>query len=442
MFEKIAGYEDIKEELLRIRCWLTNKNNLKNPKVSLPKGIIFYGRPGNGKTLFLKEYSISFGAPVIIIEGNETNVCKEIHQAFEKAKQNELSIVLIDEIDLLISKNDGVERTLQSELDGINSSGNVLVLATTNSLRNLRGALLRSGRFDRTIEIENPDLNSRKELLDLYINQLEFHGEIDTKYLAKIMSGVNGADVKSILNDVYLRCGNQIETTDIEDSYHRIIYGDFTFCSSFDPEKADAEIAYHEVAHTLLIYKNRNHFSFYKASFGKGCKSGTTRYFPASDRDQESSDYCLKQIEVCIAGYVMTKLKFHRLDSGCLNDLQRSRDYAVRLVNKLGYSGPQNVLPFFSECERMETEKRKRDNEIAFENIIKHAERTVKKYLKRNMKKADALVKLMMKKGFINASDLELIINKKRNAFGTIITPLMNVTSSAGVLSHKSNSNN
>ena len=412
MFKNIAGYDDVKEELLKIKSWIINRKKFKNKSVKLPKGILFYGRPGNGKTLFLKEYSKSFNLPILSISGNETNSCSEILKVFRESKKNDFTIILIDEIDLLLSKKEDCERILLGELDGVDSVQNILVLATTNSLHSLNSALLRSGRFDRTIEIGYPDIDSRKRLLELYIGKLKIKGDINTKYLSKIISGTNGADIMSILNDAYLRCGNKVTTDDIEDSFYRIMNSDFSLHCSFDPLKANPEIAYHEVAHALIMYKNKNIFTFYKAFFGKNCLSGYARSYPTNEHEHECSEYCFEEIEICLAGYVMTKLKFNKLDSGSISDLQKSRDYAVKLVNKLGYNGPESVLPYYSDQLRMESWIRKRKNEHVIESIIKRSQFNVKKYLKKHMKEAESLASIMMNKGYIDADDLKTVMEQ------------------------------
>lgn len=410
MFERIAGYSDIKEELVRIRSWILNKDIQSNPTVKLPKGILFYGRPGNGKTLFLKEYSESFDAPIINIVGNKTNTSLEVHNAFLKSKKNDFSIIIIDEIDLLIAKRGEVARTLQSEMDGVDSSKNVLVLATTNSIRSLDDALLRSGRFDRTIEVGKPNAESRKELLNFYITKLGIKGNIDTDYLSRVIHGVSCSDITAILNDVLLRCGFNAKTENVEESFYRIMDGNFNPNNSFDPTKARKEIAYHEVAHALLLHKYKQNFNFYKAAFGKECASGLTRFFPVDENDEKSEIY-FQRIEISLAGYVATKLIFKRLDGGCTNDLQEARDYAVKLVNKLGLIGPECVLPWFSNDRRMETDISKRRNEKAIEKLIKRSMKSVKKYLSSHMNQIVCLGKLMMEKGFINSVDLENVMN-------------------------------
>lgn len=409
MFENIAGYQDVKEELNRIRDWVLRREEITSKGAKLPRGIVFYGKPGNGKTLFLREFANSFDYPTITIESEGGDASKRIREAFLASKSNPFTIILIDEIDLLLSGKED-ERALRLELDGVDSNPNVLVLATTNRISSLGDALRRSGRFDRTIFIGSPDRESREHLLRFYANKLGLSEEVDFAYLSRVIPSVSCADIASIVNDVFLRCGEKASTHDFEVSHKRVFEGDFSLRSSFDPSRASPEIAYHEVAHALLMHKYSEYFIFYEAKYKEGYQSGQTTWFPTDERPK-TSDYFLKDIEVSIAGHVMTKLKFHRLDAGCIDDLQNCRDNATRLVNKLGYLGPQYVLPWFNKDNRMETEASKRRNEKAIEKIIRLAEKRVRKYLSAHMPQIDVLARTMMKKGFIDSSDMERVMN-------------------------------
>ena len=414
MFENIAGYQNIKEELLRIRSWILNREKYQSENVQLPKGVILCGRSGNGKTLFLKEYAKTFDFPAISIESEERDASKKIREAFQESKKNPFTIILIDEIDLLLSDRNA-QRTMRSELDGVDSNPNVLVLATTNYIGAIDDALLRNGRFDRVLTIERPNRVMRKELFDFYIKKLGFTGNIDTEYLART-SVPQCSSIGAIVNDAFLRVGKDATTYDLDVSAQRIRGGDSSFLPSFDPSQANPKIAYHEVAHVLLAQKNKASLTFYRASFGRNCKSGYCEIFNSEDGGQDSNND-IANIEVSLAGYVMTKLKYHKLDEGCVSDLQSSRKSATHLVDKLGYLGPEYVLPYFDLGRRMETEKSKRKNEVAAKKIIQAATKRVKKYLKAHMSEADSLVSIMMKKGFIDAQDLAQITGEPNPLF-------------------------
>ena len=411
IFSNIAGYQDIKKELLMIRNWFLNNTNLENEFIKLPRGILFEGTPGTGKSLFLIEYAASFDAPKIIVEGDEDNISMEIHKAFEESKKYKFSLILIDEIDLLIGGRSDISRTLQAEMDGVNSNSNCLVLATTNTINRIDNALKRSGRFDRIIEVYNPDNENRKELLKLYINKIGLKGNIDIDYLSKVLYGVSCADIMAILNDVYLRKGNNITTEDIEVSYYRVTTKMLCSEKKFDPSKANIEIAYHEIGHALMCYKNRSFFTFYRAGFSSNYRNGRTKYFP-EDMLKKTVDIEFMKIEILLGGHAMTNLKFNKVDGGSYNDLLEAKEEIDFLVDNIGYFGIDKTLRFFTDDERLESETRKRKNEALKEKLILKVYKSVRKYLKKNMMKVDALVSLMMTKGFINNKDLISVMEK------------------------------
>lgn len=159
-FKNVYGYEEVKKELNLIKTWYEDETILNNPKIALPKGILFYGTPGNGKTLFVREFLNNFNVPKYIVEGRNENTSMEIKRMFEKAKKEKFAIVVIDELELLVEENSKEQRILQQELDGVVQKGTILVLATANNIRKVGDPLLRPGRFDKKIEISKPDRES------------------------------------------------------------------------------------------------------------------------------------------------------------------------------------------------------------------------------------------------------------------------------------------
>lgn len=150
--KNVYGYEEIKNELKIIRDWYLNVD--KNDEVSkaLPKGVLFYGVPGSGKTHLMREYSKTFGYPIFIIEGNDDNVLDEVVKTYENASKEKNAIVIIDEIDKLVERDSKLSRILTAKLDGFEKS-NVLTLATCNLYDDLPEALVRPGRFDRHFKL-------------------------------------------------------------------------------------------------------------------------------------------------------------------------------------------------------------------------------------------------------------------------------------------------
>lgn len=173
--KNIYGYSQIKEELFLIQKWYFNSNNLGDKKTLLPKGLLFFGDPGEGKTLIVREYSKSFNYPIFIIEGNDDNVENEVISKYELARKENNAIIIIDELDRLIDKDNKLIRVLQSQLDGFRSNDNVLTLATANDYCNLPNALLREGRFDRKFRVSPNDKNDFKEIIKGFSSNVGFN---------------------------------------------------------------------------------------------------------------------------------------------------------------------------------------------------------------------------------------------------------------------------
>ena len=173
--KNIYGYSQIKEELFLIQNWYFNSNNLGDKKILLPKGLLFFGDPGEGKTLIVREYSKSFNYPLFVIEGNNDNVENEVISTYDLARKENNAIVIIDELDRLIDKDNKLIRVLQSQLDGFKSNDNVLTLATANDYCNLPNALLREGRFDRKFRVSPNNKNDFKEIIKCFSCNIGFN---------------------------------------------------------------------------------------------------------------------------------------------------------------------------------------------------------------------------------------------------------------------------
>ena len=154
--EKIAGHQKQKEELIQVVNWFKQYKYWQNKGVSIPKGIVLYGPPGNGKTLIIKEIINYSGVPAFIFKGEMTNVKWGIEKTFEDAKKKGQAIIVFDELNLLLANEERVTKILQDNLDGIKASDGILVIAATNHIHELPFPLLRNGRFDTIIHVPNP----------------------------------------------------------------------------------------------------------------------------------------------------------------------------------------------------------------------------------------------------------------------------------------------
>lgn len=410
-FDGIVGYDSIVSELKQVCTWLKDDELRNNPDFYLPRGILFYGGPGNGKTMMAREIISALGAPVVTIEGSTGNVSEEIRQAFEKLRAEKFAVLFIDEIDLLIEKSETAVRILQSEMDGfVLRDNSFFAIATTNYIRSVPPALRRSGRFDRIIELDRPKRNQLVALYRYYAEQSGLKG-IDYRFLSQISAGITCADTRSIVNDAALRKGKGAKTEDVEDSYNRIInqvYQPTTF------KKNDwfYRVAVHEVGHVVMLKKHAEFFQFYRANFDG---NGGICHVYKTNEEEGSYAFILADTEISLGGYYAEKLLFGESSPGVATDLERARSNIASLVNKHGYITPMITLPDNTGRTRTETQMRRYKNEKVQKRLYKKIARKVERYIKQNKALITKLAAVMLEKGYIKNEDLERTYTDKVN---------------------------
>ncbi|WP_095229878.1 AAA family ATPase [Helicobacter sp. 13S00401-1] len=215
-FDDVAGIKEVKEELLEVIDYLKNPKKYQDLNIKLPKGVLLVGPPGVGKTMIAKAVAGEAGVPFFYQSGSSFVQiyvgmgAKRVKSLFEKALQHAPSIIFIDEIDAVgkargNNRNDEREATLNellTQMDGFEERSGVIVIAATNQLEVLDSALLRSGRFDRRVIVDLPDLSEREEILKVYLKDKSY--ELDIKEVAKMCVGFSGASLSSLINEAAL----------------------------------------------------------------------------------------------------------------------------------------------------------------------------------------------------------------------------------------------
>jgi len=408
LFVNVYGYDHVKKELNMIKSWIKNDEYLNNDLIMLPKAIVFYGRCGTGKTLLLREYANSFNAPIFIINGESENPCKEIADQFKKARKEKFAVILVDEIDLLIDKSSRVERVFQQELDGINTKGRILVLATTNNINSLSSALTRAGRFDRIIHIDYPDLESRKEIFKQFIQKLGINDSyVDYNHIANVAARCTGADIKSICNDVYLRCGTTITTDDLEKSYRRIIRNDFR-----DDKKMfrDYRVAIHEAGHILMALRFKENWTFYSANFN--ATGGITEIHEANEQ-VDTIQKREENIKIAISGYLAEEAIYKKHDVGSWSDYNDAQNQIERLIERVCFKGVKYLVPdYYMEGDSHWTKKKQIETFKLSRKLLKKYARQTKRYLKSHKDQLKNIADTLYNKGECTYKDfLELQLN-------------------------------
>ena len=404
-FKNVYGYQEIKDELNRIKSWYENEEILNNPKITLPKGILFYGAPGNGKTLFVREFIDNFDAPKFIIEGRNENTSLEIKRVFDKAKQEKFAIVVIDELELLVPENSKAQRVLQQELDGVVQKGSILVLATTNHIHDVGTPLLRPGRFDRKIEVDRPERESRREIFKHMLENLNIDiSNINLDHVSKHCRNVSGAEIKAICNDVYLRCQNSpINEEEIECSYERIKNDELGVVPN---TINNYRIAIHEAGHSLMTIHFKENWSFYKAKF---MKHGGVSNSEEVEEGFMTLEKRIQWIMVGFGGYLAEEIIFGKHGYGSWDDFETIHTLCRQLVERTSYFGIKYNI---SESERSldwrhETPRQRAKVEKLTTKLMFRYERKVRRFLKKHKEELIRFANYMCENGSVGYRDIE-----------------------------------
>ena len=402
---RVVGHENQKKEILNVIKWFKNSKELKSKGVSIPKGVILFGDPGTGKSLLIKEIIRCAGAPVFVFQGEKTNVVEGIIETFKKAREAGHSIIVIDELDLLIDRDRRVIRALQECLDGVESSDDVLVLAATNDLDEIPSPLLRHGRLEKLIHVPYPTGEEALELLKKYFKEfnLELPKDFDSEEVALSLNNISGAGIKSIVNDLVLRNGFENITSEmIDDSIFNI-----TDRVKHAPREDNLEVAIHESAHACVAKAFPQFFTINKLNI-----SGASGEFHCKEVEKGFWPYekVIADIKISMAGVIGQKVICGRGSTGAEDDLQRARVRAYNMINICGYSSCWETLPVVRQGSRTETSIKRRRMERKIEALLRKCEKETTKYIKKHIKEIKDLGELLYKKKHLKSTEILSII--------------------------------
>ncbi len=404
-FAEVIGQDNQKKELCCVIDWFNHSNEWMEKGICIPRGVILYGRPGTGKTLMMRALIRVSQCPVLVYEGQSQNPARAMMEIFQKAKELSHAVVLIDELDLVVYRKPDVQRVLQQNMDGIESMGDILVIAAANNLNHVPEALLRSGRFSKEMSIDKPTFEERKKLFRYFCNQyhLTLSDDIDESGISYSLDMKTGADIKELVNDVILRNGfTNITQEMIENSINCLedIYG--------HSEKPRKNVAYHEAAHCIMAMKYPKYLVIDSLNLYDG-----GGYFKAPVIDENDCNYeiLLANIRTLLAGNIAEKLFFKTASVGCDNDLNNARNQAYGLVNRVGYCSCWRTLPISDERNRRESQVKLRNNEKKIESILRKCERQTRWYLRRHKKEIQVLGDLLYKKSYLSKRQIMECLN-------------------------------
>ena len=358
-FDQVAGADEEKAELEEIVEFLKHPAQFNALGGKVPKGVLLVGPPGTGKTLLARAVAGEAGVPFYSISGSdfvEVYVgvgASRVRDLFDKAKKTAPSIIFIDEIDAvgrqrgagLGGGHDERERTLNQllvEMDGFEANSGVIVMAATNRADILDGALTRSGRFDRQIYVNVPDVKGREEILKVHSRNKPLAPDVDLRIIAKSTPGFTGADLENILNEAALAAAKQkrkaITMKDINDATTKVMMGPEKR-SRVMTEKDRRLTAYHETGHAIAVFYAAPENEVHEVSIiPRGSAGGYTMPLPKEDLTYTTKSEMLNDICVSLAGRVAEQLKMGDVSTGASSDLQKVTSTARAMVTKYGFS--------------------------------------------------------------------------------------------------------
>jgi cell division protease FtsH len=325
----------------------------------MPRGILLVGPPGTGKTLLSRAVAGEAKVPFFSLSGSDfvemfVGVgAARVRDLFKHAKKNSPCIVFLDEIDALGRKRGGSgmrtneerEQTLNQllvEMDGFNTDCAVVVIAATNRPDVLDPALLRSGRFDRRVAIDAPDLNGRRAILNLYAEQKPLSADIDLDVIARQTPGFTGADLANLLNEAAILSARShklaIGKAELEEASLRVMAGPEKRSRIITPEEK-AIIAYHEVGHALVMKSIAKSDPVHKVSvISRGQALGVTIQLPLKDRYLTSKSELMARMAAAMGGRAAEEIIFGDVTTGAKQDIEHATGIARQMVCEFGMS--------------------------------------------------------------------------------------------------------
>ena len=404
--KNVYGYKEIKEELYLIREWYFESDQLGEKKKLLPKGILFWGEPGDGKTHLAREYSNSFGYPIFVIEGNGDNLENEIISAYNLARNEKNAIVIIDELDTLIDKDEKLKRVLQSQLDGFNNSGNVLTIATSNKFYDLPEPLLREGRFDRKFKVHPNNKSDFQEIIKGFSLNCGLNlTDDEILELADNFSNYSVSTIRATLNSASLRYGNSCTINDLLNSVDFIDTG---FINKRNDDIVQKNVAIHEAGHAIYLYFFSKTERFLRIYFHDG--GGNTIY--KSINDMQTAECLIDKIRCGLAGLIAEELILKKHDVGCCEDLEQVCKLTFILINECCYEKVDHIAFRINFYDRDDISSYKsKIFDVRTAKFIQKNYRYVKKCLRRRKKDICKVADYLMKNQSIKANELTSLLS-------------------------------
>jgi len=446
-FADVAGADEAKVELQEIIEFLKDPQKFTRLGGRLPKGALLIGPPGTGKTLLAKAVAGEAGRPFFSMSGSDfvemfVGVgASRVRDLFEQGKSHAPCIIFIDEIDAvgrhrgagLGGGHDEREQTLNQllvEMDGFESNDGVILIAATNRPDVLDPALLRPGRFDRTIVVDLPDVRGREGILRVHIRKIPLASDVRLEVIAKGTPGMAGADLANLVNESAVLAARRnktlVDMQDFEDAKDKVMLG--VERRSLVLTEAERNLtAYHEAGHAIVAIKIPGSDPIHKVTIvPRGRALGLTASLPEVDRHNYTKDWLIGSLAMFFGGRVAEEIVFgaDKITTGAGNDIERATGLARRMVTQFGMSeliGPlavgdkeQEIFLGREFAQRREISERTAqmvDDEV--KRLVDEAYARAMGILLDNRELLDRIAATLLDRETIDRDDLDLLVRNQ-----------------------------
>ncbi|MBU4346584.1 MAG: ATP-dependent zinc metalloprotease FtsH [Candidatus Omnitrophica bacterium] len=446
-FNDVAGVDEAKEELTEVIDFLKDPGRFQKLGGKIPKGVLLVGPPGTGKTLLAKAVSGEAGVPFFSISGSDfvemfVGVgASRVRDLFEQGRRaaktsGKGSIIFIDEIDAvgrlrfsgIGGGHDEREQTLNAllvEMDGFDGQQGLILIAATNRPDTLDPAILRPGRFDRTIIVNLPDIKGREEILKVHTRKIKLAPSVDLKSIASQTPGFSGADIANLCNEAALlgarKNQDAVQTIDFEKSVERVLMGPEKKTRIMS-EKEKGITAFHEAGHALISLLLPEIDPLKKVSvIPRGLSGGYTFVAPIEDRHYLTKRELLARIALMLAGRASEEISLDDITTGAQDDLEKATHMARYMVCQLGMSdklgnitlGKRQGLVFLGRDlmeEKNYSEETARLIDAEVKRIVDESYLKAKTLLIQHVDKLNILSKALLEKEVLDGEEVKRLI--------------------------------